>query len=255
MRIRILCAAVSGVLCSLTPVFGDNHHHAADSGLYFGLGAAMNFADATTETSPVRLKDDFGAGGSRFYESYWYFEPGFSLSGAAGYAFGDVRVEGEFSFSTNSIGHWPWEARDANGNVTNRTFIERRLDAFGMMANAWYDVAGDLPVSPYFGGGVGAVYLAAVETEWGESAGSVNVGDYDFLEAAGVGIGFHVGAGLGIDLLDFMQLRLGYRLTAVTAATLAEDRDYATGTDTYPRSHYLPTLLDQRVELRLSYRS
>ena len=251
MPVRTVCAAVSGLLFSLTPVFGDNH--AADSGFYFGLGAAINFADATTETSQVRLEDDFGSGGSRFYESYWYFEPGFTLSGAAGYAAGNIRLEGEFSYSTSGIGHWAWEARDANGDVTNRTFIERRLDAFGMMANAWYDIDGAAPVTPYVGGGLGAIYLAAVETEWGESVGSVDIGDYEFLEAAGVGIGFHAGAGIAIDLLDFMQLRLGYRLTAVTAATLVEDRDF--GTDTYPRSHHVPTLLDQRIELRVSYQS
>ena len=251
MRIRTLYAAVSCVLFSFTPVFGDNH--AAASGFYFGLGAAMNFADATTETSPVRWEDDFGAGGSRFYESYWYFEPGFTLGGAAGYAFGNIRVEGEFSYSTNSIGHWSWEARDANGDVINRTFIERRLDAYGMMANAWYDIDGGMPATPYIGGGLGVVYLAAFESEWGASVGSVNIGDYDFLEAAGVGIGFHVGAGIGIELLDHMQLRLGYRLTAVTAAKLVEDRDFETGT--YPRSHHVPTLLDQRIELRVSYQS
>ena len=134
MRIRTWCAAVTGVLFSLTPVFGDNH--AADSGFYFGLGAAMNFADATTETAQVRWEDDFGAGGSQFDQFYWFFEPGFTLGGAAGYAFENVRVEGEFSYSTSILGHWDWEARDAGGNVTNRTFIERRLDAFGMMANA-----------------------------------------------------------------------------------------------------------------------
>ena len=49
---------------------------------------------------------------------------------------------------------------------------------------------------------MGAVHLAAIETEWGESVGAVNIGDYDFLEAAGVGIGIQVGAGLGIDLLE-----------------------------------------------------
>ena len=250
MRFRTLFGAVSCLLFSFTAVFGDNH--TATSGVYFGLGVATNFADATTESSAVRREDDLAAG-SRFYDSYWYFEPGFTLSGAAGYAFGDIRVEGEFSYTTNSIGHWSWVSRDANGNVINRTFIERRLDSFGMMANAWYDINGGMPVTPYLGGGLGAVYLAAVETEWGESAGSVDIGDYDFLEAAGVGIGFHVGAGIGIDLLDFMQLRLGYRLTATTAAKLVEDRD--SGNDTYPRTHHVPTLLDQRIELRLSYQS
>ena len=89
-----------------------------------------------------------------FYNSYWYFEPGVSLSGAAGYAFDGVRVEGEFSYTVNSIGHWAWESRDANGNVMNRTFIERRLDSIGMMANGWYDLNIGTLVSPYFGGEV-----------------------------------------------------------------------------------------------------
>ena len=251
MRIRFLFGFVGWFLLSLTPVFGDGH--VANSGFYFGLGAAMAFADATTESSAVRLRDDFGGGGSRFYNSYWYFEPGVTFSGAAGYSFGHVRVEGEFSHTVSSIGHWDWEARDGDGNVINRTFIERRLEAIGMMANAWYDVDTGTPVSPYFGGGVGAIHLAAIETEWGESVGAVNIGDYDFLEAAGVGIGIQVGAGLGIDLLEFVQLRLGYRLTTTLAAKLVEDRDFAT--DTYPRTHYIPTLLDHRIELRLSYQS
>lgn len=251
MRIRTLLGSVGCLLFSFTPVFGDGH--ITNSGFYFGLGAGTTFADATTEGSAVRLRDDFGRAGSRFYDSYWYFEPGVTLSGAAGYAFGDVRVEGEFSYTVSSIGHWDWEARDADGNVTNRTFIERRLDSIGMMANCWYDIDTGSLVSPYFGGGVGAVHLAAIETEWGESVGNVNIGDYDFLEAAGVGIGFQVGAGVGIDVLDFMQLRLGYRLTTTTAAKLVEDRDF--GTDTYPRTHYVPTLLEHRVEFRLSYQS
>ena len=251
MRVRILLGSVGCILFSLTPLFGDSH--IANSGFYFGLGAATTFADATTESSTVRLRDDFGGAGSRFYNSYWYFEPGVSLSAAAGYAFDGVRVEGEFSYTVNSIGHWAWESRDANGNVMNRTFIERRLDSIGMMANGWYDLNIGTLVSPYFGGGVGVIHLAVIETEWGESVGSVNIGDYDFLEAAGVGIGFHVGAGLGIDVLEAMQLRLGYRLTATTATKLLEDRD--SGTDTYPRTHYVPTLLEHRIELRLSYQS
>ena len=129
MRVRILLGSVGCILFSLTPLFGDSH--IANSGFYFGLGAATTFADATTESSTVRLRDDFGGAGSRFYNSYWYFEPGVSLSGAAGYAFDGVRVEGEFSYTVNSIGHWAWESRDADGNVMNRTFIERRLDSIG----------------------------------------------------------------------------------------------------------------------------
>ena len=252
-RIRALCGAAGCVLFSLAPLFADDH--TAASGFYFGLGAAMNFADATTQSSSVRVADDLGTAGLRFYDSTWLFEPGSTFSGAAGYAFGNVRLEGEFSYTTSSIGHWSWLLRDASGNIVNRTIIERRLDWFGMMANAWYDIDGGLPATPYLGGGLGAVYLAAVETEWGESVGSVDIGDYDFLEAAGVGIGFHVGAGFGIDLLESLQLRIGYRVTAVTAAKLAEERDTETGTDTYPRTHHLPTLLEQRIELRLSYQS
>lgn len=251
MRIRFVLGFLGWLLFSILPLFGDGH--TTRPGFYFGLGAAATFADATTETSHVRIGDDLGAGGSRFYESYWSFEPGVSFSGAAGYDFGDVRVEGEFSYTVNSIGQWAWEARDAGGNVTNRTFIERRLDAFGMMANGWYDFDTGTPISPYFGGGMGAVYLAAIETEWAESLGVVDIGEYDFLEAAGVGIGIQAGAGFGIDLLDFMQLRLGYRLTATLAANLVEDRDF--GSDTYPRTHYLPYLLDHRIELRLSHQS
>ena len=67
------------------------------------------------------------------------------------------------------------------------------------------------------------------------------------------GIGVQAGAGFGIHLLDFMQLRLGYRLTATLAANLVEDRDF--GNDTYPRTHYLPHLLDHRIEIRLSHQS
>ena len=157
-------------LLSVLPLFGDGH--TARPGFYFGLGAATTFADTTTETSQVRLRDDLGSGGARFYETYWYFEPGVSFSGAAGYDFGYVRVEGEFSYTVNSIGQWAWESRDATGNVTNRTFIERHLEGFGMMANGWYDFDTGTRISPYFGGGAGAVYLAATETEWGESVGA-----------------------------------------------------------------------------------
>jgi len=76
------------------------------------------------------------------------YNPGFALSGVAGYEFGNgLRLEGEANYrqaSTDKV-----YIAGLTGNISSDVW------SVGMMANAYYDIKNSSPITPYIGGGIG----------------------------------------------------------------------------------------------------
>ena len=242
------------LLFSAVPVCSDGH--AADFGFYVAAGAGSTFPHPATSWR-VRIRDVLdSAQDPVFYSGGFNFSPGVSFTGAAGYQFGPLRLEAEGSYTATDLGFWNWESRDAKGEFLNQTFILQRLDAIGILLNAWYEVGTGSAFSPFVGGGVGAVYQTATESEWPVSEGSADLSEYDLLEATGLGLAYHLGAGLGMAIGAGLDLRLGYRLFTTTEIELSEEREYEVSgtTEQVSRTYVVPTVLEHRVMLGLSYR-
>ena len=86
------------------------------------------------------------------------------------------------------------------------------------MANAWYDVAVDFPVTPYVGGGIG---VANVDAE-ASFAGITIVDDDDTVFA------YQAGAGAAYPLTETVSIFAGYRFfgTADPGLTAAGGTDF-----------------------------
>ena len=254
MRMRMLLGSLGCLLLPLAPLLADSHR--ADSGFYVAVRAGSTFTDPATG-SLVRMRDDYGSGDPIFYDSRFTYGTGVSVNGAAGYAFGALRLEAELSYTVTDLGHWTWEVRDDQGGFVNGTVVLQRLDATGLAANLWYDIDTGTVFSPFLGAGAGAVFLFANEAEWPVSRGSGGLQNYEFLWATGFGLTYHLGAGIGVEVGAGVDARFGYRLSTTLESQLRDQRTYTVsggGTDTFIRTHYTPTVLQHRIALGLSYR-
>ena len=197
MRVRLLLGSLCCLLLPLAPLLADSHR--ADSGFYVAVRAGSTFTDPATG-SLVRMRDDYGSGDPIFYDSRFTYGTGVSVNGAAGYAFGALRLEAELSYAVTDLGYWTSEVRDDQGRFVNQTVVLQRLNATGLTANLWYDIDTGTVFSPFLGGGAGAVFQFANEAEWLVSQGSAGLEDYEFLWATGFGITYHLGAGIGVEV-------------------------------------------------------
>ena len=197
MRVRLLLGSLCCLLLPLAPLLADSHR--ADSGFYVAVRAGSAFTDPATG-SLVRMRDDYGSGYLIFYDSRFTYGTGVSVNGAAGYAFGALRLEAELSYAVTDLGYWTWEVRDDQGRFVNQTVVLQRLNATGLTANLWYDIDTGTVFSPFLGGGAGAVFQFANEAEWPVSQGSAGLENYEFLWATGFGITYHLGAGIGVEV-------------------------------------------------------
>ncbi len=126
------------------------------------------------------------------------YETGFGASGALGYDFGAVRVEGEVAWRRVDIE--TIEVRDATGSlraihdVTGviEPELPTRTAVLSGMVNGWLDLDLALPVQPFIGGGAGVARVS-----------SDNSSDTVFA--------WQVGAGIGYPLGPTVTLQAGYR--------------------------------------------
>lgn len=124
------------------------------------------------------------------------FDPGLALGIAAGYNFGEVRLEGEIGYQKNDIdkisacaGGLCISGIGASGDATSTSFL----------ANGYYDFVNTSPFTPYISAGVG---LAKIEVDDFSVVG-INIGSADdtvFAYQLGVGVGYAVNKNLTIDL-------------------------------------------------------
>ncbi|ABL00241.1 outer membrane protein [Pelobacter propionicus] len=133
------------------------------------------------------------------------FDPGIDVGGSAGYDFGYVRLEGELSYKGAEID----SVYDATSDIRYHD-LDGSLSAFAVMANCYFDLHNDTPVTPYLGGGIGFATLYLDDTS-GVSNGvrwSLYDSDDDTVFA------YQIGAGIDISINRYFSLDVGYRYFA-----------------------------------------
>jgi OOP family OmpA-OmpF porin len=129
------------------------------------LAVALSWADAQAQFLPMpagpgawyfggeggwsTLENASGSfSGASFQER---FKDGFNVGGRAGYEWGPLRMEEEFSFRQNGI---------SSVNVGGVNFATRgNRNTYAFMTNLIYDFTLGWPLTPHIGGGIGAVEL------------------------------------------------------------------------------------------------
>lgn len=135
------------------------------------------------------------------YDDHVEFDPGIDVGGAGGYDFGYVRLEGELSYKGAEID----SVYDSTSNVTYHD-MDGSLGVFAAMVNCFIDLHNTTPVTPYFGGGIGAATLYLDDTY--SDQGKLYESDDDTVFA------YQFGAGVEITLTRSLSLDLGYRYFA-----------------------------------------
>ena len=144
------------------------------------------------------------------------YKPGFGLDAAVGYAFGNIRLEGEVSWS--QLGADDVKFKGSNLQVDGDWRGD--VSALGLMANGWYDIATGTRWVPYVGGGLGAAQLDIGErfkgtvTDDDDSDPNTNVvdeGDGSIDRVDDWVFAYQVGAGIGYRIDDRAVVQFGYR--------------------------------------------
>jgi opacity protein-like surface antigen len=148
------------------------------------------------------------------------FDPGVAVGGAVGYDYGYWRLEGEISYRHSEID-------SITEKVTNERFrsVDGDVGALGFMANAFFDMHNDSPITPYWGGGIGFAVLDLSDTTGVDQDGVPTAIYYDGNDAV---FAYQVGAGVEIALNPFLSLDLGYRYFGTSKATIDDDSAQST---------------------------
>ena len=139
VMIALVTIAVPAI-CSATPVRPGPYV----SG-FIGVSAFSN-TDATT--------NDFLAAPVATFNDRIEFDPSINIGGTGGFDFGYVRLEGELSYKHGEI-------TTVTEQNTGTRFVsaDGSLGALAFLANAFFDLHNETPVTPYFGGGIGFAVL------------------------------------------------------------------------------------------------
>jgi outer membrane autotransporter protein len=155
------------------------------------------------------------------------FDPGINIGGTGGYDFGYLRVEGELSYK-----HSEMKAITDRDTGARYRSVDGDLGVFAFMANSFFDLHNDTPITPYFGGGIGVATLYMGETTGVDNSGTrqtLYLKDNDSVFA------YQLGAGVDIAINRKISLDLGYRYFGTSRATF--DKDWAQSTDLKYESH------------------
>lgn len=151
------------------------------------------------------------------------FDPGIFVGGAFGYDFGMIRAEGEISYKHAEISAITDQSDGFRfGNV------DGYVGAFAFMANAFFDVHNDSPVTPYFGGGIGFAALHISDTFGTDFRGTPAFRPLLYAEDDAVVFAYQAGAGVEIALNPMLSLDVGYRYFGTERATFDENPAIAT---------------------------
>jgi len=156
------------------------------------------------------------------------FDPGVNIGGTGGYDFGFIRLEGELSYKYSNIS---MVSEKSGGDTFANT--DGGVGVFAFMANGFFDLHNDSPVTPYIGGGIGFATLHLDDT----FATQRSTGNRVLLYPSGDAtvFAYQVGAGLEIALSRRLSLDLGYRYFATDKARF--DNDVYTTTNLKFESH------------------
>ena len=157
MRLCVLFCSVALFAIPAATTFSQDSM-GSDSGLSIAVGGGVMFL---SEISDVKIETTFEKDGESVGQKLSVeledaaFELGWSVDGALGYQFGDIRAEAEFSYlsvNQNKIGETELKAEDYDALP--------QLTAMSFMANGWYELDTGTPFSPFIGIGLGAANVS-----------------------------------------------------------------------------------------------
>ena len=172
------------------------------------------------------------------------FELGWTVSGALGYQFGDVRAEAEVSYTSAN--------QNMAGGVELTDDTLPSLNLLSLMANGWYEIDTGTMFRPVVGVGLGAVQGAYSSANADGTSGSSGM-DFN-----GWGFAVQGAAGVAVEVSDGLSVQLGYRLFAAPQITLTSEvsgpnTDLAGNSADKTVGGLAFPLWVQRIELGLSY--
>lgn len=195
MNMRLLPALIAAGLLA-----GVSTAAFAEDGWYVSGSLGANYVpDLRTKTTsgPFKETNDLG----------------FGLLGAAGYAFGPVRIEEELGWRRNSL--------DKLKTPTGNFQAGGSLDGWSAMTNAYYDFHTGTPFTPYIGAGIGAVNVAANNIRSLSTGVVTDDNSWTF--------GYQGIAGVSYAINDQLSLRADYRYLGTTQADLGENPGFGSG--------------------------
>ncbi len=158
-------------------------------------GTLLNDSDITDTAAIGSLTGEVG------------FDTGFVGSGAVGYSWGALRLEGEISYRKHDLDDLQVDSITLGGTVISGalgTFaLQDDTTSLGFMANGWYDVDTGTPWVPFLGAGVGVARLNINI----ESVASIRT----FYDESDTVLAYQVGAGLGYKVTPMATVSLSYR--------------------------------------------
>ncbi len=140
------------------------------------------------------------------------FDAGPYVGGAAGFDFGFLRLEGELSYRFSEIK----SITDKDNNLSFHD-VDGNLGALSVMANAFFDLHNQSPITPYFGGGIGFAVLHMDDTTGIDPVSGNRLLLYPSDDSTV--FAYQVGAGVEIALNPMMSLDVGYRYFGTEGAT------------------------------------
>ena len=210
MRFFVLICSMALLAVPAATTFSQDMAE-SDSGIYFDVGGGLaivpeiakakggwwyekdgkeyHFATGEKKDGPLLIEGDYDAG----------FDLGWTVGGALGYRFGDIRAEAAVSY--------------ASANYNELAGIEVKKDSFdtlpsltilSFMANGWYEIDTGTMFSPFIGLGLGGFH--------GTTSNGKPKGESDSNEQTGWGFAVQGGAGVAVEVTDGLSIQLGYRL-------------------------------------------
>lgn len=173
------------------------------NGWYFSAGTGvtsspdLSMPNTVAKANPTKVESDYGM----------------AITAAGGYAWGPVRVEGEFGWRDNGVD----KVTTPGLGKLNGT---GDLEPLSFMANAYYDFDTGTKWTPYIGAGIGAVYLGGKVEEAGTTV----------TEMGRTGLGYQGIGGVAYKINDSLSLKGEYRYLATTETDLPNSSSLGAGT-------------------------
>ncbi len=201
--LSLIIVFVAAVMWS-TPGFSGNAYVSGNAGISW-------ISDSEHRPGNVEyIEDEHGADIS--------YDSGFSLMGAVGYDFGDIRVEGELGYQSGDIDSVTSDYDDDSDYEAGRAYAGTGdVDIISLMVNVAYDISlGNVEVYPF--AGVGAVRVSYDEaTLCAEAAADYEENGLDGMDTwylknkNSTSFAFQIGAGVALPVADNMMLDARYR--------------------------------------------
>jgi opacity protein-like surface antigen len=129
------------------------------------------------------------------------FDTGITFGGAIGYDFDKGRIELAVDYKSHDVDEWQDVSITGFGNLGDFSG-DGEVTALSLLANGYFDIHTNSPVTPYLGGGIG---FANIDVEDLTFEG-IEIGDDDDTVFA-----YQAAVGIGIDVAENITVDVGYR--------------------------------------------